>query len=91
MNSRADRRRQARAEALRARTATSEAQLRAAHCSAVICDMLGCQQHATGEVQIGDEYIPLCELHRKAEMDRLTPKWRPLPPPPPNVGLSDSL
>lgn len=30
MNSRADRRRQARAEALRARTATSEAQLRAA-------------------------------------------------------------
>lgn len=54
-------------------------------CSAVLCDMLGCHEHATGEVQTGDEYIPLCELHRQAEMDRLTPKWRPLPPHPPNV------
>jgi len=52
--------------------------------SVVICDMLGCREHATGEVQVGDEYIPLCELHRQAEMDRLTPKWRPLPPHPPN-------
>lgn len=56
-----------------------------AHGSAVLCDMLGCREHATGEVQIGDEYIPLCELHRKAEMDRLTPRWRPLPPHPPNA------
>ena len=60
--------------------------LGAAPGSAVTCDMLGCREHATGEVQIGDEYIPLCELHRKAEMDRLTPKWRPLPPHPPNAG-----
>jgi len=47
---------------------------------AVICDMIGCQEHATGEVQIGEEYIPLCELHRASEIERLTPKWRPLPP-----------
>ena len=52
--------------------------------TAVLCDMLGCREHATGEVQTGDEYIPLCELHRRAEMDRLTPKWRPLPPHPPS-------
>lgn len=54
------------------------------HVSAVICDMLGCRERATGEVQIGDEYIPLCELHRKSGMDMLTPKWIPLPPHPPN-------
>jgi len=59
-------------------------QFAGAHGSAVLCDMIGCREHATGEVQIGDEYIPLCELHRQAEMDRLTPKWRPLPPHPPN-------
>lgn len=56
--------------------------LGAAHDSAVICDMIGCREHATGELQIGDEYIPLCELHRMAEMDRLAPKWRPLTPRP---------
>ena len=55
--------------------------------SAVFCDMLGCREHATGEVQVGDEYIPLCELHRQAEMDRLMPKWRPLPPHPHNSGV----
>lgn len=55
-----------------------------AHGSAVLCDMLGCREHATGEVQTGDEYIPLCELHRQSEMERLAPKWRPLPPHPPN-------
>ncbi len=53
--------------------------------SAVLCDMIGCYEHATGEVQTGDEYIPLCELHRQAEMDRLTPKWRPLSPHPPQI------
>lgn len=58
-------------------------------CSAVICDMIGCREHATGEVQVGDEYIPLCELHRLAEMDRLMPKWRPLPPHPPNDKISE--
>ena len=42
--------------------------------------MLGCHEHATGEVQIGDKYTPMCELHRQAEMDSLPPKWRPLPP-----------
>lgn len=59
--------------------------LAAPYGSAVLCDMIGCREHATGEVQIGDEYIPLCEIHRKAEMDRLTPRWRPLPPHPPNT------
>lgn len=32
--------------------------------SAVICDALGCQQHATGEVQIGDEYIASAKLNQ---------------------------
>lgn len=49
------------------------------HNSTVICDMIGCREHATGEIQIDDEYIPLCELHRQSEMNRLMPKWRTLP------------
>jgi hypothetical protein len=50
------------------------------HGSAVMCKSAGCYEFATGEVQIGEKYIPLCEMHREAEMNRLTPKWRPLPP-----------
>ena len=53
--------------------------------SAVLCDMLGCREHATGEVQVGDEYIPMCEQHRQVETERLMPKWRPLPPHQPNA------
>lgn len=62
----------------------NECELSPPPCSVVLCDMLGCREHATGEVQVGDEYIPLCELHRQSEMERLIPKWRPLPPHPPN-------
>ena len=47
----------------------------------VICDMIGCQEHATGEIQTGnEELIPVCELHRQGMFDSLLPKWRPLPP-----------
>lgn len=53
--------------------------LAVAHGSAVLCDMLGCHEHATGELLVGEELIPLCELHRRAEAERLMPKWRPLP------------
>lgn len=69
-------------------TASVPSSFAAPYGSAVLCDMIGCREHATGEVQIGDEYIPLCEIHRKAEMDRLTPRWRPLPPHPPNSVVS---
>lgn len=64
--------------------ADAASELAEPHGSVVVCDMLGCCEHATGELQIGDEYIPLCEMHRQPEIDNLTPKWRPLPPHPPN-------
>ena len=54
-------------------------------CPALICDMSGCHEHATGELLVGgDEWFPLCEKHRAEEFVRTAPKWRLLPPHKPN-------